>query len=197
MKKMMTRLLTPVATALLSVLLCGCQYPKEKSSEPVVVAAPTPKPAPKPVVTDVEPPAKSQWKVTASALQEDIFPAAFACDGKTDTRWSSPPSDPQWLQIDMGQPATICGLSILWETAFASEYSILTSLDGVKWDEVWSTKSGDGRTDEIYFQPTRAQFVKILCLKRGTGWGDSIFDGQHQGPGRSARDRNTGDDPDG
>lgn len=156
-----------VATALLGISLCSCQSPIKE--EPA-------KAEPAPGVSGSEPPPKTEWKVTASGVQEDIFPAAFAGDGKTDTRWSSPQTDPQWLQIDLGRPATLCGLSIFWETAFASEYTVLTSLDGSRWDEVYSTTSGDGQTDEIYFRQTNAQFVKIICLKRGTGWGNSIWE---------------------
>ena len=167
-----------IATALLSIVFFGCRCPTEKMAETQLLE----KKAIESTLPVAEPPAKSQWKITASSCQEDIFPAELACDGKNDTRWSSSPTDPQWLQIDMGQPATICGLSILWEAAFASEYSILTSLNGTTWNEVWSTKSGDGQTDDIYFQPTRAQFVKILCLKRATGWGNSIFEVNLKGP---------------
>ena len=169
------RFITVTATALLGIAFCSCQSPTKE----------TPAAAPATAVSNSEPSPKAQWTVTASGVQEDIFPAAFACDGMTDTRWSSPPADPQWLQIDLGQPATICGLGILWETAFASEYSILTSLDGAKWAEVWSTKTGDGQTDEIYFQPVSARFVKLLCLKRGSGWGNSIFEVSLKGPGEA------------
>jgi hypothetical protein len=153
--------------------MAGCRAtPQEKPA----ASAADPQTSPPPPQSGAEPSPTSQWKVTASAVQENIFPPAFACDGKTDTRWSSPPSDPQWLQIDLGQPATLCGLNILWETAFAREYSILTSPDGITWNEVYSTQFGDGQTDDIYFRSISARFVKILCLKRGTGWGNSIWE---------------------
>jgi hypothetical protein len=170
MKRMIPLFSAVTATALFGIVFCSCQSPMKEEAAPAAA------------VSGSEPSPKSEWKVSASGVQEDIFPAALACDGKTDTRWSSPPTDPQWLQIDMGKPATVCGLSILWESAFASEYSILTSLDGSKWDEAYSTKTGDGQTDDFYFQPVIARFVKILCLKRGTGWGDSIWEVSVKGP---------------
>ncbi|MFH0952954.1 MAG: discoidin domain-containing protein [Verrucomicrobiota bacterium] len=145
-------------------------------------APPTPPARVEPAAPAVEPPPKSQWKATASATQEDLFPASNACDGKTDTRWSSPAADPNWLQIDMGRAATVCGLAILWETAFSSEYSIETSLDGNEWTETYSQKKGDGATDEIYLRPVQARFVKIIGLKRGTGWGHSIWEVDIKGP---------------
>lgn len=165
--------LSRMAAVLCLAWMVGCRSaPRE---EPAAATVDRQAPLP-PSQSGAEPPPKSQWKVTASAVQEDIFPPEFACDGTTNTRWSSPPSDPQWLQIDLGRPANLCGLSILWETAFASAYSILTSPDGVKWDEVYSTQSGDGQTDDIYFRPVSARFVRILCRKRGTGWGHSIWE---------------------
>ena len=40
---------------------------------------------------------------TASSTENANFPAAFATDGDPGTRWSSAYSDPQWLQVDLGQ----------------------------------------------------------------------------------------------
>jgi hypothetical protein len=130
----------------------------------------------------IELPPRSTWTVTASSLQEEIYPASFACDDRMDTRWSSPASDPQWLQIDLGHPATVCGLTIRWENAFASEYDVLLSLDGKEWTPVYETRRGDGQTDEIFFNPCNARYVKIVGKKRGTGWGYSIWEVGVHGP---------------
>ncbi len=40
---------------------------------------------------------------TASSTESAAFPASNATDGNTGTRWSSAFSDPQWLQVDLGQ----------------------------------------------------------------------------------------------
>lgn len=106
----------------------------------------------------------------------------LACDGKTDTRWSSPSADPQWLQIDLGKPATVCGLTILWETAYSCEYVVQGSLDGTTWTDLYQTRKGDGATDDIYFQPAMARFVKITGTRRATGWGHSIWEVNLKGP---------------
>ena len=79
------------ATALLSIALCGCQSPKKQTTEAAAATEPATQPAPAPALQPVQLPAKDRWTVTASSIQEDIFPAALACDGKTDTRWSSQP----------------------------------------------------------------------------------------------------------
>ena len=177
MKKSTCRALM-TAVAMTPFLLSGCGVTKP---------APTPAPAPAAPPVRVEPPPKTQWVATASALQEEIYPAAYACDGKRETRWSSPASDPQWLQIDFGREATVCGLTILWEDAYSSEYSILVSPDGAAWTEVYSMHSGDGKTDEIYFQPVNTRYVKIQGTKRGTGWGHSIWEVDVKGPAEQIR----------
>ena len=99
-----------------------------------------------------------------------------------DTRWSSPASDPQWLSIDLGRATTVCGLVICWETAFSREYEILVSDNGRKWKSVFKASTGDGRSDEVYFRPVQARFLKILCISRGTGWGYSIWEVDVKGP---------------
>jgi len=168
----------------LAAILAGCQAPAPSApSEKPEVAAPAPAPAPaKEPVAMVEPPAQAQWTATASGLQEPIYPANYAIDGKLETRWSSPAEDPQWLMVNMGGEGTLCGLNISWETAFASEYEVYTSLDGDRWTQVYRTSKGDGHTDVITFTPTLAKFFKIVGLKRGTGWGHSILEVSARGP---------------
>lgn len=119
---------------------------------------------------------KAEWKVTASALQEEIYPALYACDSRRETRWSSPPADPQWLRIDLGRITLVCGMTILWETAYASEYAIEVSCDGKRWTEVYANPHADGNTDYIYFPPVDARYLKVVGLKRATGWGYSIYE---------------------
>ncbi|HBA83490.1 MAG TPA: hypothetical protein DCZ95_05280 [Verrucomicrobia bacterium] len=141
----------------------------------------------------VEPAPRADWLVTASALQEDIYPAAQACDGRMDTRWSGPAADPQWLQIDMGRAATVCGMTLRWENAFASEYEIQFSLDGKDWTTVYETRTGDGQTDEIFFGSRNARYVKITGKKRGTGWGYSIWEVEIRGPAECVQIEAPGD----
>lgn len=165
------------AFAAVIVLVTGCRTPSP--SQPGVAVEQT---APAP-----EPPPKSEWKVTASAVQEGTFPAAAACDGRADTRWSSPASDPQWLEIDFGRAATVCGVTIAWEAAYSSEYSIQTSLDGAEWSTAYAVTNGDGHTDDVFFRPTPARYLRITGTKRGTGWGHSICELDVKGPGEQIR----------
>ncbi|MDD2236814.1 MAG: discoidin domain-containing protein, partial [Kiritimatiellae bacterium] len=140
-------------------------------------------------------PPKREWKAGASAIQEDIYPAQEACDGKMETRWSSPAQDPQWLLFDLGREATICGLTLHWETAFSSEYLIDLSRDGNEWTTVYSNRHGDGRTDYVSFTPQPARFVRITGLKRATGCGHSIREVDIHGVSEQLRGTSGGQRP--
>src|ERR1700753_2384621 len=87
----------------------------------------------------------SQGKpATASSVENAGTPAADAVDGNTGTRWSSAFSDPQWLEVDLGQTSTISQVVIQWETASAKAYQIQTSNDGTNWNQIYSTTTGPG-----------------------------------------------------
>lgn len=119
---------------------------------------------------------KKSWKAEASSVQETNLPASNAIDGDPATRWSSQTIDPSYLIIDLGQISDICGVVILWESAFASEYFILASVDKNRWDTVYSNYTGNGKTDDIFFTPCKVRYIKILGTKRATGWGYSIYE---------------------
>ena len=61
---------------------------------------------------------------TASSTENATFPASNAVDGNAATRWSSAFADPQWLQVDLGATATVCGVTLTWEAAFARSFQI-------------------------------------------------------------------------
>lgn len=116
-----------------------------------------------------------QTQASASSGTGDYAPR-FAVDGDMKTRWSSDFSDDQWWQIRFAEPCVIAGLKILWETAFAEKYQVEASVDGQNWMTVYSVTEGDGRTDILFFKPVQLQYLRIHCLQRGTGWGNSIWE---------------------
>ena len=163
--------------ALLLALTQGCRKAERPPEAPPAAEQPS-APAVEPPVAEQadEIPPKTEWSVSASALQEDIFPAHLACDDNPHTRWSSPAADPQWLLIDMGRAATVCGFAILWETAYSSDYTIEVSSDGEQWKPVYRQRMGTGKTAHINIRPVSARYVRLTGYKRGTGWGHSIWE---------------------
>jgi hypothetical protein len=122
--------------------------------------------------------------ITASTPQDpdDGLAARFAFDGDMTTRWSSSHEDNQWLSIDLGEPRSITGVCIHWETAYGRDYDIELSDDGTVWERVASVREGDGGFDEIYFGMRSARHVRMNGILRGTGWGFSIWEMQILGP---------------
>jgi beta-glucosidase len=101
--------------------------------------------------------------------------ASAATDGNTGTRWESAYTDPQWLEVDLGSQTQICGASLLWETAYASSFSIQVSTDNVNWTTVYSTTTGTGGSESFTFSAT-ARYIRVYCNVRATQWGDSIWE---------------------
>lgn len=112
---------------------------------------------------------------TASSGEGDYKPG-FAVDGNRQTRWGSGFGDNEWLTLAFATPRPVAGLRIWWETAYGKDYDVQASDDGQAWKTVAEVRQGDGGFDELFFAPRTTRFVRIQGLKRGTGWGYSIWE---------------------
>jgi hypothetical protein len=123
----------------------------------------------------------SQGKAaTASSQENGGTPAAHAVDGDTGTRWSSAFSDPQWIRVDLGVPATVSQVVLRWETAHAKAYRIELSTDGTDWTTAHSTTTGAGGTETLEVSGT-ARYVRMYGTARATGYGYSLWEFQVYG----------------
>ncbi|MEV4509154.1 discoidin domain-containing protein [Dactylosporangium sp. NPDC049525] len=114
---------------------------------------------------------------TASSVESPHFPASAAFDGNPATRWSSAFADNQWLQVDLGALYTVTSYKLLWEAAYAVEYTIYTSADGATWQTQFSTDSGYGGDvigGSSGYPPSR--YVRLNAVKRGTRYGFSLWE---------------------
>jgi hypothetical protein len=125
---------------------------------------------------------KSLWTATASGVQGIKFKPELVFDNNCATRWSSPASDPQWLEIDLNRISTVTGFTINWENAYASGYKISTSVDKQKWRQAYLTENGDGKIDDIFINPVNARYIRLDGIKRATSWGYSIWEFDIKGP---------------
>ncbi len=112
---------------------------------------------------------------TASSTENAGTPASAAVDGNTGTRWSSAFSDPQWLQVDLGQSYNISHVTLNWEAAYARAYQIQTSADGTTWTNVYSTTTGDGGTDDLAVTGT-GRYIRLYGTQRATAYGYSLWE---------------------
>lgn len=94
---------------------------------------------------------------TASSTENATFPASAAVDGNTGTRWSSAFSDPQWIQVDLGQTASITQVVLNWEAAYGRAFQIQVSDDASTWSTIFSTTTGTGEVRP----PDRAARVQV------------------------------------
>lgn len=102
--------------------------------------------------------------------------AANVTDGTTATRWESATSDPQWIQIDLGNAKTINKVILKWEAAYAKSYQIQISTNGTSWVNVYSTTNGSGGIENITFSPVNARYVRMYGTQRGTSWAYSLYE---------------------
>ncbi|MEU6075435.1 discoidin domain-containing protein [Micromonospora sp. NPDC047074] len=119
----------------------------------------------------------SEFKqVSASSWEGGNAPAA-ALDGRTNTRWSSQFSDPQWLRIDFGAIATVNQVVLNWESAYARAYRLETSTDGTTWTAIHSTTTGAGGVERLTVSGT-GRYLRLYGVTRATGYGYSLWEFQ-------------------
>jgi hypothetical protein len=114
---------------------------------------------------------------TASSVENAGTPAANATDGNTGTRWSSAFSDPQWLEVDLGSPQSICQVGLNWEAAFARSFQIQTSTDNVNWTSIFTTTTGTGGVQTLNVAGN-GRYIRTFGTVRGTQFGYSLWEFQ-------------------
>ncbi|MFN3405872.1 MAG: lectin-like domain-containing protein [Cytophagaceae bacterium] len=118
---------------------------------------------------------------TSSSNEHGGTSANNAVDGNMTTRWSSQFSDPQWISIDLGSAHDIDSVRLNWEGAYATEYRIQYSLDGVSWTNAFHETAGNGGWDVIKVPSTDIRYVRMYGLQRATGYGYSLWEFQIYG----------------
>ncbi|MER7005964.1 discoidin domain-containing protein [Dactylosporangium sp. NPDC000555] len=114
---------------------------------------------------------------TASSTENAGTPASAAVDGNTGTRWSSAAGDPQWLQVDLQSVQQICGVTLNWEAAYATAFSIQTSTNGTTWTTIYSTTTGTGGVQNLSVTGN-GRYVRVYGTARATQWGYSLWEFQ-------------------
>ncbi|MGI5177085.1 discoidin domain-containing protein [Dactylosporangium sp. CA-152071] len=112
---------------------------------------------------------------TASSNEGGAGCPACATDGNLNTRWSSAFSDPQWLQVDLGQTYNITNVTLNWEAAYGKAYRIQTSNDQLTWVDIAATTTGDGGTD-VWNVNGSGRYVRMYGTQRGTAYGYSLWE---------------------
>jgi hypothetical protein len=127
--------------------------------------------------------------VATSTVESSSLSGDKAVDGDKQTRWASAVSaDPQWLRVDLGQPATIREVKLSWEAAYAEKYRIEVSDDGTRFTTVANVDDGDGKTDDLTGLTAHGRFVRFVGVTRATKYGYSLWELQAFGVPDSSGD---------
>ncbi|MEY9855707.1 hypothetical protein ABH935_001311 [Catenulispora sp. GAS73] len=116
---------------------------------------------------------------TASSFQAagngQTYVPSNVTDGNWSTRWASDWSDPQWIQVDLGQSTAIKHIQLGWESAYGKAYQIQVSNDGTNWTTVYSTTTGAGGVQTFDVSGT-GRYVRMYGTQRGTTYGYSLYE---------------------
>ncbi|MFI6455584.1 discoidin domain-containing protein [Streptosporangium amethystogenes] len=112
---------------------------------------------------------------TASSTENGGTPASAAFDGDNGTRWSSVAGDPQWIQVDLGSPQTICKIDLRWEAAYASAFKLQGSTNGTTWNDLKSVTGATGGVQSHEVSGS-ARYVRMQGVTRATGYGYSLWE---------------------
>lgn len=121
--------------------------------------------------------------VTTSGYENVGTKPENAVDGDLATRWGSRFLDDEWIEVDLGHCYMLDSVRIRWEAAYATAYDILFSLNAVDYDNAYSTTTGKGGV-EVIKTVSSARFVRLVCRKRFTGYGSSLYELEVYGSGR-------------
>ena len=114
--------------------------------------------------------------------------ASNEIDKDNNTRWESKAEDPQSLTIDLKENKEIGGSKLYWEGAYAKKYEIQVSSDNTNWKTMFTQnkgiggqKNGDSNRstglESISFDnAVNGRYVRIKCIERGTGYGNSLYE---------------------
>jgi beta-glucosidase-like glycosyl hydrolase len=122
----------------------------------------------------------SAFKQVAASSHEGGNAPAAALDGRTNTRWSSQFGDDQWLRVDLGGAggtATITGVTLNWENAYATGYRIEVSDNGSTWTPIYTTTTGRGGVENLAVSG-RGRYIRFAGTARATGYGYSLWEFQ-------------------
>ncbi len=118
---------------------------------------------------------------TATASSEESNKNNFArhaIDGNEGTRWcASSGSAPQWLQIDLGKPQPVTGVSMKWEDPNgAYHYQLEGSVDGEKWTMLADQSKNNTARSEETFDIQSLRHLKITYVGAGNGQWASLWE---------------------
>lgn len=105
-------------------------------------------------------------------------------DGDIHTRWGSEHRDNEWVQVDLGAQYYVDHVTLRWEAAYASRYTLSISDDGQSWRTVEYSGAGGVETrhfasdmmQQYSLTQCRGRYIRLVGVERATGYGTSIYE---------------------
>jgi PKD repeat protein len=113
---------------------------------------------------------------SASSTEASGLGPANAVDGNSGTRWSSSFTNSQWWQVDLGRARSVDTVTLNWEAAYASTYTIRTSTNGTTFTTAATVTINSPGVKTSSFTARSARYVRITGTTRATQWGISFWD---------------------
>jgi hypothetical protein len=128
-------------------------------------------------------------KTLTASSTEAGHPVTDAVDGSLNTRWGSTLyNNPEltcdeWLAADLGNIYKIEEVTLIWEAAYGTQYTIDISMDGSSWNSIITEPAGDGGTDMFTISPAvSARHIRVHATKRSLQYaGVSLYEFQVKG----------------
>ena len=116
-------------------------------------------------------------KVFASGYEDASAVTENVNDGDLATRWASNFAGDAYVYVDLYATYDVCKVVVNWEAAYAKQYSIDVSTDGVNWTTVHKDTAGNGGVDTIEFAAVPARYVRMQGIERFMAdFGYSIYE---------------------
>jgi len=101
---------------------------------------------------------------TASSVRSG-YPASYAVDGNTSTKWKSNSGGVQWLEVDLGSPHETDDAVIRWDGSNRAKDFEFQYWDGSNWVSLFSQTNNGNSTSTINFAATCAQKFRVYMTK--------------------------------
>ena len=104
----------------------------------------------------------------------------LAMDDNIGTRWESEHKvDPQTFTIDLGQVRTFNTIQIVWEGAYAKDFTVSVSSDNAVWNQILKVEDQyipTQLTQTHLIDATTARYVQFQGTERALDYGYSFFE---------------------
>lgn len=113
-------------------------------------------------------------KATAST-SSTVNVLAGLNDGTTSTRWESANQNAQTVTIDLGGVFDLEKVVLNWEAAYADQYNLQVSTDGLTFRPLYTQTAGLGNREELAVTGT-GQYLQLNMTHRGSVWQYSLLE---------------------